>query len=143
MERENTAAKVPTSVFSASVRPRHCDAQGMLHASRYYEYFEDAFLAWLDDHIGGYEALRATGVDMVVVVSGCEHRRGAALGERLAIEVRPVAAGRTSLSMTFTFRGGAGDVLATGHTTYVAVSADGPVTLPERLRALTEGLPSA
>ncbi|TDC79587.1 acyl-CoA thioesterase [Actinomadura sp. 7K507] len=141
MEREQAVGQVPISVFSASVRPRHCDAQGMLHASRYYEYFEDAFLTWLDAHIGGYEALRATGIDMVVVASGCEHRHGAALGERLAIEVRPSAAGRTSLSMAFTVRGDAGHALADGHTTYVAVSSGGAVALPERLRALTANLP--
>jgi acyl-CoA thioesterase FadM/ketosteroid isomerase-like protein len=134
-------AKAPTSVFQTAVRPRHCDAQAMLHASRYYEYFEDAFLDWLDAHLGGYAALRATGTDLVVVASGCDHQRAATLTDRLAIDVRPVAAGRTSLSMAFTVRRAHGDVLAVGHTTYVCVSAAGPVALPEHLRALTRNLP--
>jgi acyl-CoA thioesterase FadM len=113
----------------------------MLHASRYYEYFEDAFLDWLDVHIGGYPTLRSTGTDLMVVASSCEHHRGATLDDQLAIEVRPVAAGRTSLSVTFTVRRNAEDVLAVGHTTYVAVSATGPVALPEPLRTLTRNLP--
>jgi YbgC/YbaW family acyl-CoA thioester hydrolase len=135
------AAQAPTSVFHTAVRPRHCDAQGMLHASRYYEYFEDAFLDWLDSHLGGYDALRATGTDLVVAASGCDHHRGATLTDQLAIEVRPVAAGQTSLSMAFTVRRAPGDVLAVGHTTYVCVSAAGPVAFPEPLRALTRDLP--
>jgi YbgC/YbaW family acyl-CoA thioester hydrolase len=123
------------SVYRARVRPRHCDAQGMMHASRYYEYFEDAFLGWLDEHIGGYAALRAAGADLVVVASGCEHRRGAGLDDPLAIEVRPASVGRTSLSMSFTVRRET-DVVAIGNTTYVAVSGGEPVPLPNPLRAV-------
>lgn len=131
-----------TTTFRTTARPRHCDAQGALHASRYYEYFEDAFLHWLDTNMGGYSALRATGTDLVVVASGCDHHQGARLGDELEIEVRPEAAGRTSLSMVFAVRGDAGEALATGRTTYVAVSADqGTVPLPAALQALTEDLP--
>jgi acyl-CoA thioesterase FadM/ketosteroid isomerase-like protein len=136
------AAVASTSVFRTPVRPRHCDAQGMLHASRYYEYFEDAFLDWLDTHLGGYQALRTTGTDLVIVASGCEHHRGAALTDRLAIEVRPVAAGRTSLEMAFIVRDEPGTLLTVGRITYVAVATSGgAVALPERLRALTQDLP--
>lgn len=123
------------SVCRLPVRPRHCDAQGVLHASRYYEYFEDAFLGWLDAHVGGYAALRATGADLVVVASGCEHRRGPRLGEVVLIETCPTAAGRSSLSMSFTVRHDDRGLLATGHTTYVAIAGGGAVPLPAPLRA--------
>lgn len=132
----------PVSVVGLRVRPRHCDAQGIMHAARYYEYFEDAFLDWLDAHAGGYAALRADGADLVIVASGCEHRRGPALDDLVSIEVRPAAAGRTSLSMSFTVRRG-DDVLATGRTTYVAVSPAGAVPLPDRLRAVLRDVPAA
>jgi YbgC/YbaW family acyl-CoA thioester hydrolase len=121
------------SVSSLLVRPRQCDAQGMVHAGRYYEFFEDAFLEWLDRHAGGYTALRTAGTDLVVAASGCDHRRPARLGDRLTVETRPTRAGRTSLSMSFTVRGPGGEVAA-GHTTYVAVSAAGTVPLPAVLR---------
>ena len=117
------------------VRPRHCDAQGIMHASRYYEYFEDAFLDWLDVHLGGYASLRSSGVDLVVVASACEHRRGPALDDLLEIEVKPSAAGRTSISMSFTIRLD-GEILAAGRTTYVAVSENAATPLPEALRAI-------
>jgi YbgC/YbaW family acyl-CoA thioester hydrolase len=139
--RRDRGTRAPASVFHTRVRPRHCDAQGMLHASRYYEYFEDAFLDWLDTSIGGYAALRSAGTDLVVAASGCEHHHGAALDDQLAIEVRPTAAGRTSLSVAFTVRTGTGGALATGRATYVCVSAAGPVPLPDPLRAVTRNLP--
>jgi len=133
---------VPASVFRTSVRPRHCDAQGGLHAARYYELFEDAFLDWLDAQVAGYAAVRETGTDLVVVASGCEHHRGATLLDRLSIEVRPVAAGRSSLAMAFTVQDDVGAVLAIRHTTYVSVSAAGTsVALPELLRTLARKLP--
>jgi YbgC/YbaW family acyl-CoA thioester hydrolase len=127
------AAAVSTPVVR--VRPRHCDAQGMVYAGRYHEFFEDAFLDWLDEHAGGYERLRSGGVDMVVVASGCEHRRPARLGDRLSIETRPGRVGSTSLTMAFTVRGAEGEVAA-GRITYVAVEAGGgSVPLPAPLAA--------
>ena len=47
------------------VRPRHCDAQAMMHATRYYEYFEDAFLDWLGAR-GGYDAWRCDVLELSV-----------------------------------------------------------------------------
>lgn len=69
------------ATFRTTVRPRHTDAQRALHASRFYGYFEDAFLHWLDTYVGGYATLRATGTDLVVVASGCEPP-GRAAGRR-------------------------------------------------------------
>ncbi|MQA10770.1 MAG: hypothetical protein GEU98_19895 [Pseudonocardiaceae bacterium] len=127
------------ATFRTSVPPRLCDAQGMLHASRYYECFEDAFLHWLDTFVGGYGTLRESGADLVVVASGCEHQQGARLGEVLDIDVRPRAVGRTSLAIAFTIQRQTGEHIATGHTTYVAVSSTGgSVALPECLAALRE-----
>jgi YbgC/YbaW family acyl-CoA thioester hydrolase len=131
----------PVAVCRLRVRPRHCDAQGIMHAARYYEYFEDAFLDWLDVHVGGYAALRAGGTDLVVVASGCEHRRGPRLDDVIAIEVRPATAGRTSLSMSFAVRRDE-ETLATGNTTYVAVSPAGAIPLPEPLRTALRDVPA-
>ncbi|MEV0398606.1 nuclear transport factor 2 family protein [Actinoallomurus sp. NPDC050550] len=134
------AGAVPVSVYHARIRPRHCDAQGVLHATRYYEYFEDAFLGWLDDHVGGYQALRAAGADLVVVASGCEHRRGPQLDDPVSIEVRPTGAGRSSLAVSFVLRRD-DDVSARGHITYVAVSDGASVPLPAGLRAIVRAVP--
>lgn len=126
-------ASAAMSLSPMRVRPRHCDAQGIMHASRYYEYFEDAFLDWLEVFAGGYAGLRATGVDLVVAASGCEHRRGPALGDLIVIETRPGRVGRTSVTMQFEITLDR-QSLARGRTTYVAVRDGAPVPLPERLR---------
>lgn len=126
-------APPPARASVVRVRPRHCDAQGMVYAGRYQEFFEDAFLDWLEDHAGGYARLREDGADMVVVASGCEHRRPARLGDELRVEARPERAGRTSLTMAFTVTGPEGEVAA-GRVTYVAVGEGGAaVPLPESL----------
>jgi acyl-CoA thioester hydrolase len=116
------------------VRPRHCDAQAMVHATRYYEFFEDAFLDWLDAHAGGYHGLRERdGIDIVIVASGCEYHRPARLDDVLEIESRAVEFGRTSLGVRFTVRR-AEDVLAVGHARYVCVREGAPTPLPAALR---------
>ncbi len=43
------------------VPSRHCNVQGIMHASRPHEYFEDAFLAWLDDACGTVGLIHTTG----------------------------------------------------------------------------------
>lgn len=66
---------VPTTVSRLRVRPRHCDAQAVVHASRYYEFFGDAFLDRLDDHMDGHRRLREENtIDLVIVSGGCDYR---------------------------------------------------------------------
>jgi YbgC/YbaW family acyl-CoA thioester hydrolase len=115
------------------VRPRHCDAQAMMHAARYYECFEDAFLDWLDAR-GGYGRLREEGADLVIKASGCEYHAPARLDQRLAVQTRPARAGTTSLTMTFTLRH-ADDLVAVGTVTYVCVRDGRPAPLPAMLTA--------
>jgi YbgC/YbaW family acyl-CoA thioester hydrolase len=124
------SARGSSSTTVVPVRPRHCDAQGMVYAGRYHEFFEDAYLDWLDEHAGGYEALRADGTDLVMAASEYRFRRPARLGERLTVETHPSRAGDTSVTMAFTVTGPAGQI-ATGRITYVAIGTAGrPVPLP-------------
>ncbi|WP_285696535.1 thioesterase family protein [Actinomadura sp. NBRC 104412] len=120
--------RILSVISELRVRPRHCDAQGMMHALRYYEFFEDAFLDWLDG-LGGYESLRRDGHDLVIKASGCEHHRPARLDEVLAVESAPARLGRTSLTMVFTMRYG-DDLVAVGTITYVCVRDGHAVPLP-------------
>ena len=113
------------------VRPRHCDAQGMVHAARYYEFFEDTFLDWLEPR-GGYGGLRRSGVDLVIKASACEHHRPARLDETLTAESRPARIGTTSLTMTFTLTHG-GEPVAVGTVTYVCVRDGRAAPLPATL----------
>lgn len=132
----------PVSIPTVRVRPRHCDAQGMVYAGRYQEFFEDAFLDWLEEHAGGYARLRSDRTDMVIVASGCEHRRPARLDDRLSIETRPDRVGVTSLTMSFTVQGPEGEV-AIGRITYASVGAEGrTVPIPPTLRSAASPAPA-
>ncbi|HEY7487087.1 MAG TPA: thioesterase family protein [Streptosporangiaceae bacterium] len=135
------SAAGPAQRTSLRVRPRFCDAQGMVHAARYYEFFEDAFIEWLDEHVGGYARLREAGTDLVVVASGCEHANPARLDDRLTVHAQPERRGRTSLTMSYVIRRGE-TLIVTGRTTYVAVAGEtGSVPLPEPLTAALDGGP--
>ncbi|WP_425413432.1 hotdog domain-containing protein [Nonomuraea maritima] len=70
----------------------------MVHAVRYYEFFEDAFLDWLGER-GGYDRLRREGADLVIRASGCEHHAPARLGDVPAVQSAPSRVGTTSLSI--------------------------------------------
>lgn len=132
-----TGAAETATVSAVRVRPRHCDAQSMVHAGRYHEFFEDAFLDWLEERARGYSRLRSGGTDLVIVATGCEHRRPARLGDRLTIETLPERVGTTSLTMSFTIRGPEGEV-AVGRITYASVGAEGrAVPLPPSLVSAT------
>ncbi|MFI6732154.1 acyl-CoA thioesterase [Nonomuraea sp. NPDC050451] len=118
----------PAVISHLPVRPRHCDAQAMMHASRYYEYIEDAFLDWIGAR-GGYDRLRREGADLVVKASGCEHHAPARLGDVLAVESAPARLGTTSITMRFTMRRG-DELVAVGTVTYVCVRDGHPAPLP-------------
>jgi YbgC/YbaW family acyl-CoA thioester hydrolase len=120
------------------VRPRHCDAQGMLHAARYYEYFEEAFLQWLPAVGLPYDELVATGVDLVIVESRCTHRRPVGLNDTVTITVTPVHVGGRSLGIQLDVSVGS-ELAATGHITYVAVHDGRPTPLPQALGSLATG----
>ena len=92
-----------------------------MHASRPYEYFEDAFLAWLDRECGGYESLRADGDDFVIVQSQCRYLAPARLGDRIDLAVRPVSVGKRSSFTVEVEMARDGQVLTTCQVTYVTV----------------------
>jgi acyl-CoA thioester hydrolase len=114
------------------VRPRHCDAQGMVHAARYYTFFEEAFLRWLEAAGPGYAALRAEGVDLVIGRSGCTHHAPAGLDELLSITVAVTGRSRSTISLEFAVVVGPRAV-ATGEVTYVAVRGGRACPLPDAL----------
>jgi len=125
------------------VPPRHCDAQAMMHASRPAEYFEDAFLAWLDAACGGYDRLREAGVDLVIAETTVRYRGSARLGDEIVARATPIERGERSVRVRCDLVraadvAGADDgggeaheeVLVTATTAYICVGVDGPTPLP-------------
>lgn len=105
-----------------------------MHAARPYEYFEDAFLAWLDRECGGYETLRAGGHDFVIVESRCRYLEPARLGDRIDLVVRPGSVGRRSSFSIEIDMARETRVLAQGSVTYVTVREGRSSQIPDRLR---------
>jgi acyl-CoA thioester hydrolase len=124
----------------ARVPPRHCDAQGMMHASRPAEYFEDAFLAWLDAACApGYAALRAAGVDLVIAETTTRYLSPARLGDEVTARATPVERGGRSVRVRFDLVKDE-EVLVTATTAYVCVGPSGPAPLPPVLDAALAGV---
>jgi acyl-CoA thioester hydrolase len=123
------------------VPPRHCDAQAMMHASRPAEYFEDAFLAWLEAACAGYGNLRAAGVDLVIADSAVRYLGSARLGDEVTASAAPIERGRTSLRIKFELVH-RGEVLVSATNTYVFVGHAGPVELPDVLAPALAAVPS-
>jgi acyl-CoA thioester hydrolase len=134
VERSREIHSMTSTVLQVRVPPRHCDSQGMMHAVRPYEYFEDAFLAWLDRECGGYESLRAGGDDFVIVQSQCRYIAPARLGDRIDLSVRPVSVGeRSSFTVEIEMARDA-QVLTRGSVTYVTVRDGRSSQIPGPLR---------
>jgi acyl-CoA thioester hydrolase len=122
-------------VMAQRVRPRHCDAQEMVHAGRYHEFCEDTFLGWLEDAGLSYASLRALSVDLVISESRYSFRRPARLDDDLLIAVTGEMATESSLSTRFEVRRG-NEQLATASITYVAVRDGRRCPVPDGLRNL-------
>jgi YbgC/YbaW family acyl-CoA thioester hydrolase len=137
----NKAVTVDAFVMEHQVRPRHCDAQAMVHAARYHDFYEDAFLGWLE-HIGApYSTLRASGVDLVISESRYSYRRPARMDDLLRVVVTGEAVTAFTLTASFEVIRDQ-DVLATAEITYAAVHGDHRGTLPAILSRRTTTPPA-
>lgn len=137
-------SRVTTGPFEMTqrVRPRHCDAQGMVHAGRYHEFCEDAFLGWLE-HVGlSYADLRALGVDLIISDARYSHRRPARFDDELLIAVTGETMAESALSAHFEIRRG-DDLLASASISYVAVQRGRRCPVPDELRRLIPSRPQA
>jgi YbgC/YbaW family acyl-CoA thioester hydrolase len=125
--------KPSRSRIEVLVPPRFCDAQGMVHASRYHEFLEDAFLRWLDDKAMSYEALRATGLDLVIGTTTIRYRRPAHLGDRLHVTAQAVHSTPSTVTVDFAVARDPAAVIAEATITYVAVRKGTSAPLPPEL----------
>ncbi len=73
-----------------SVRFAETDAQGIAHNSVYLVWFEIARVEYLARHAGGYPALRAKGIEALVLESHVRYLLPARFDDRLTIRARCV-----------------------------------------------------
>jgi acyl-CoA thioester hydrolase len=71
-----------------TVRFAETDAQGVAHNASYLVWFEVARVAYLAEHAGGYNALRAQGLEALVVEAHVRYGVPARFDDRLVIHAR-------------------------------------------------------
>jgi len=123
--------------FSAEVTVRFAetDAQGVAHHSNYLVWFELARVAYLAEYAGGYNALRAQGLEALVVEAHVRYGMPARFDDRLQVHarVRDVRGARFRYEYAVTRDG---ELIADGWTGHACVNAATfrPTRIPESLR---------
>ena len=93
-----------TAHHSMDLRVRYveCDMQGRVFNAHYLTWVDMAHAEALDEVLGGYRNMIATGVDVVVAAAQLQFRRPALFEDRLTVRVRFREPGNTSLVSDFT-----------------------------------------
>lgn len=130
--------------FSTSVRVRFAetDAQGVAHNASYLVWFEIARVEYLREFAGGYQALRDTGVEALVLESFCRYRTPARFDDVLHIHARCIDVKGARFRYEYSIVRDDGTPIAEGWTAHACVDA---VTMrPTRIPAwLLEAMASA
>ena len=122
--------------FSTDVRVRFAetDAQGIAHNANYLVWFELARVAYLEEYTGGYPALRAQGIESLVLETHVRYRKPAEFDDRLVIHAR--VSGVRGARFRFDYKVERdGEVLAEGWTSHACVDATTmrPTRIPQAL----------
>ena len=78
--------------FATDVRVRFAetDAQGIVHNSNYFVWFEVARVDYLEQYAGGYQKLRDQGIEAVVLETHIRYLEPAKFDDRLVVHARCV-----------------------------------------------------
>jgi len=111
--------------FSTPVRVRFADtdAQGIAHNSAYVVWFEVARVEYLRAYAGGYQALRETGTEALVLESFCRYRVPARFDDALDIHARCLDVRGARFRYEYAIVRADGELLADGWTAHACVDA--------------------
>jgi acyl-CoA thioester hydrolase len=117
------------------VRYVECDSQGVVFNAHYLAYF-DLAMTELWRELGGYQALLADGVDMVVAEARVRYRAPLHFDDECDLVVRGIRLGTTSMTTDLAVDRG-GEVCAEGELRHVFVdlAGGGPTPIPDAVRA--------
>ena len=118
--------------FSHDVRVRFAetDAQAIAHHASYVVWLEEARVAYLAAHAGGYQSIRARGIEALTTGVHVEYDRAAAFDDVLTIWVRCAEIRGARFRYEYVVER-AGTRVATGWTTHATV--DAATHLPTRV----------
>lgn len=110
--------------FAADVRVRFAetDAQGIVHNSNYFVWFEVARVEHLERYAGGYQRLRDLGIEALVLETHIRYLQPAKFDDRLKIHARCVDIKGARFRYEYAIERD-GEVIANGWTAHATVDA--------------------
>jgi acyl-CoA thioester hydrolase len=124
--------------FSTTVRVRFhdTDAQGIAHNSNYFVWFEVARVEYLREFAGGYQSLRETGIEALVLESHCRYVVPARFDDVLHVHTRCVGMRGARFRYEYAVVREDGTLMADGYTEHACVDAETfrPTRVPDWLR---------
>jgi acyl-CoA thioester hydrolase len=125
--------------FSTTVRVRFADtdAQGIAHNAAYLVWFEVARVEYLRAFAGGYQALRETGIEALVLESHCRYTAPARFDDVLELNTRCVGLRGARFRYEYAVVREDGVLVAEGYTEHACVEARTlrPTRVPDWLSA--------
>jgi len=125
--------------LSTTVRVRFADtdAQGIAHNSAYLVWFEVARVEYLRAFAGGYQALRDTGIEALVLESHCRYAAPAKFDDVLHVHARCVALRGARFRYEYAIVRDDDLLVAEGYTEHACVDARTlrPTRVPDWLSA--------
>ena len=111
--------------FSTTVRVRFADtdAQGIAHNAAYLVWFEVARVEYLRAFAGGYQALRETGIEALVLESHCRYAAPARFDDVLHLHTRCVGFRGARFRYEYAVVRDDGALVADGYTEHACVDA--------------------
>ena len=119
-----------------TVRYYEADQQNVVYHGWYLNYFDEAFMAWLEAKGYGYERAHAEGVDWMLVHTEVDWQGSLRWGDATEIAVSLVHIGTSSMTVDYAALSD-GKAVCSARTVYVIVDAKDftRVPVPEALRA--------
>jgi acyl-CoA thioester hydrolase len=119
--------------YSRRVHFYETDAQGVVHHSNYFRYFEEARGELLRSMGFPYSTLRERGLEVVLLEARCEWKRPLFYDEEFAIEIELNSIDRFTFSISYTLTS-QGTLRALGFTKHCVVKEGRIVSIPPEIR---------
>jgi acyl-CoA thioester hydrolase len=137
--------------FRTSVRVRFADtdAQGVAHNASYLVWFEVARVEYLREFAGGYQTLRDTGIEALVLESFCRYRTPARFDDLLHVHARCVDVKGARFRYEYAIVRDDGTAIADGWTAHACVDHETlrptrvPTWLADAIAGVEEGAAAA
>ena len=124
--------------FAAEIRVRFAetDAQGVVHNSNYFVWFEVARVEFLERFAGGYQRLRDLGIESFVLESHARFVAPAVFDDTLLVHTRCLDVRGARFRFEYAIER-AGELIAEGWTAHATVDAGTlrPTRIPDSLAA--------